>query len=136
MIQNKSLPKQTSAPDGNSSHVNAGVNSSGPPAKHFNQAKSRRAQMLGHSVLLRPIYVNMEEMLPTSTSMKEKRERGRKSPVSKGLEPKIGTFTSGEGGAVTPDSDSNYNHGRKGVKWCPWKALTYQKIEGERLKQS
>lgn len=134
MIQNKSPPEQTLAPDGNSSHVNAGVNSSGPPAKHFNQAKSRNAQMLGHSVLLRPIYVNMEEMLPTSTSMKEKRERERKSPVSKGLEPKKGTFTS-EGGR-DPDSDSNYNHGRKGVKWCLWKALIYQKTEGERLKQT
>lgn len=87
------------------------------------------------SVLLKPIYVNMEGMLPTSTSMKEKRERGRKSPVSKGLEPKKGTFTSG-GGGRDPDSDSNYDHGRKGVKWCLWKARTYQKTEGERLKQS
>lgn len=30
-------------------------------------------------------------------------------------------------GGRDPDSDSNYNHGRKGVKWCLWKALTYQK---------
>lgn len=32
--------------------------------------------------------------------MKEKRARGRKSPVSKGLEPKKGTFTSGRGAEI------------------------------------
>lgn len=60
--------------------MNAGVNSSGPAAKHLKQAKSRRALHagLGHSVLLGPIYVNVEDRLPTSTSVKEWKERGRK----------------------------------------------------------
>lgn len=45
--QNKSPPEQTSAPDGNSSHVNAVVDSRGPAAKHLKQAQPRRALHAG-----------------------------------------------------------------------------------------
>lgn len=58
--------------------MNAVVHSSGPAAKHLNQAKSRRVSTLGHSVLLGPSYANVEERLPTSTSLKEWKERRRR----------------------------------------------------------
>lgn len=78
MDQNKSPSEQTSAPNGHSSYVNAGLNDSGPAAKHLNQAKSRRALHAGTQCAAGAhLRYNVGERLPTSTLAKEWKKRGR-----------------------------------------------------------